>query len=227
LQSRYYNPQWGRFLNGDNYGGTIGVLLSHNIYAYCSNNPINASDPSGYMDVVAGAGPGGAILGYLFNMIGNAFKSAAKPANNLANSYDKAMTSLENRIKATVANAMINVGLGLLGMNNTSAATTATTKASTADKVTAVPKIQPRSPTQYWAATSNAVPTIPLTYSQAQFRVATGGDIMCVNQVAAYGIAKWYPNNILDGPHGDEGYYPHYHINADTHGAPHIWFYPD
>ena len=47
LQSRYYNPQWGRFLNADAYGGEIGKLLSHNIYVYCINNPINKYDPSG------------------------------------------------------------------------------------------------------------------------------------------------------------------------------------
>ena len=40
LQSRYYNPEWGRFINFDNYGGQIGDLLSHNGYAYCCNNPV-------------------------------------------------------------------------------------------------------------------------------------------------------------------------------------------
>lgn len=47
LQSRYYNPEWGRFLNADNYGGQIGGILTHNIYAYCLNNPINNYDPDG------------------------------------------------------------------------------------------------------------------------------------------------------------------------------------
>ncbi len=47
MQSRYYNPEWGRFLNGDNYGGQIGGILTHNIYAYCLNNPINNYDPDG------------------------------------------------------------------------------------------------------------------------------------------------------------------------------------
>ncbi len=48
LNSRYYNPEWGRFLNIDAIGGNIGALLSHNIFAYCSNNPITAKDPSGF-----------------------------------------------------------------------------------------------------------------------------------------------------------------------------------
>ncbi|WP_055666128.1 polymorphic toxin type 17 domain-containing protein [Desnuesiella massiliensis] len=47
LQSRYYNPEWGRFLNADGLVGVTGGLLSHNMFAYCMNNPINMSDPSG------------------------------------------------------------------------------------------------------------------------------------------------------------------------------------
>ena len=47
LQSRYYSPDWGRFINGDGYIGTPGELLSSNMFVYCGNNPINRADPSG------------------------------------------------------------------------------------------------------------------------------------------------------------------------------------
>lgn len=47
MNSRYYNPEWGRFINADGYGGQVGELLSHNVYAYCLNNPINLYDPNG------------------------------------------------------------------------------------------------------------------------------------------------------------------------------------
>ena len=47
LQSRYYNPQWGRFLNADGYVNANGDLVGFNMYAYCSNNPVMFSDPSG------------------------------------------------------------------------------------------------------------------------------------------------------------------------------------
>jgi RHS repeat-associated protein len=47
LQSRYYNPVWGRFINTDTDIGTTGYLLSHNIFIYCNNNPINLYDPNG------------------------------------------------------------------------------------------------------------------------------------------------------------------------------------
>ena len=49
LQSRYYNPVWGRFLNADGIIGANGDLTSNNLFAYCSNNPVMFADPSGYL----------------------------------------------------------------------------------------------------------------------------------------------------------------------------------
>ena len=46
--TRYYNPQWGRFLNADSVDyldpESIGGL---NLYTYCGNNPIMRIDPFG------------------------------------------------------------------------------------------------------------------------------------------------------------------------------------
>ena len=50
LRSRYYNPVWGRFVNADSLIGKAGVLLSHNMFGYCRNNPVNRIDPSGAME---------------------------------------------------------------------------------------------------------------------------------------------------------------------------------
>jgi len=47
LQSRYYNPEWGRFLNADVFVSTGQGLLGNNMFAYCMNNPSNYHDPSG------------------------------------------------------------------------------------------------------------------------------------------------------------------------------------
>ena len=47
LQSRYYNPAWGRFLNADGYVNANGDLIGFNMYAYCGNNPVNGYDPTG------------------------------------------------------------------------------------------------------------------------------------------------------------------------------------
>ena len=47
LQSRYYNPEWGRFLNADGYVSTGTGMLGYNMFAYCNNNPVMFVDPSG------------------------------------------------------------------------------------------------------------------------------------------------------------------------------------
>ncbi len=50
LQSRYYDPVTGRFLNADDvhYLGISGAVLDFNLFSYCENNPVNGSDPTGY-----------------------------------------------------------------------------------------------------------------------------------------------------------------------------------
>lgn len=47
LQSRYYNPEVGRFINTDSFVSTGQGLLGYNMYAYCGNNPVNYIDRTG------------------------------------------------------------------------------------------------------------------------------------------------------------------------------------
>ena len=47
LQSRYYSPYWGRFLNADIYCDTGSGVVGTNMFAYCDNNPVMFVDPSG------------------------------------------------------------------------------------------------------------------------------------------------------------------------------------
>ena len=47
LQSRYYNPEWGRFINADVYTSTGQGFVGNNMFAYCANNPVTRTDHSG------------------------------------------------------------------------------------------------------------------------------------------------------------------------------------
>ncbi|AEB75046.1 RHS repeat-associated core domain-containing protein [Clostridium botulinum] len=47
LNSRYYNSEWGRFVNADGIIGEAEDLLSYNMFAYCNNNCINSLDLNG------------------------------------------------------------------------------------------------------------------------------------------------------------------------------------
>ena len=47
LQSRYYDPTTMRFINADGYVSTGQGMNGHNMFAYCGNNPVMYSDPTG------------------------------------------------------------------------------------------------------------------------------------------------------------------------------------
>ena len=49
LQSRYYDPTVGRFINADGQlSGVGGDMQGYNLFAYCQNDPVNMSDPTGH-----------------------------------------------------------------------------------------------------------------------------------------------------------------------------------
>lgn len=56
LQSRYYDPEVCRFINSDdvNYIGLAGTVGSYNAFAYCENNPVIFTDPTGKAGVLSG-----------------------------------------------------------------------------------------------------------------------------------------------------------------------------
>lgn len=64
LQTRYYDPDTGRFLNADavDYLGEGEELRGYNLFTYCSNRPIHLSDPTGKFLCAAI----GATVGFLF-----------------------------------------------------------------------------------------------------------------------------------------------------------------
>ena len=69
LQSRYYNPNWCRFISLDKYDvitATPMGLTDKNLYAYCDNNPITRIDEDGKLWHVAI----GALVGAVTNVAG-------------------------------------------------------------------------------------------------------------------------------------------------------------
>lgn len=69
LQSRYYDPKVGRFINADEatYLGASGTVLGCNLFAYCENNHVTNIDPDGHFVITTTmlicAGIGALILG--------------------------------------------------------------------------------------------------------------------------------------------------------------------
>ena len=57
LQSRYYDPTTGRFLEADDtaYIGATGTVLSTNLFSYCENDSINKIDIDGHKTTISPA----------------------------------------------------------------------------------------------------------------------------------------------------------------------------
>ena len=53
LQSRYYDPTVGRFINADVYVATGQGIVGNNMYAYCGNNPVIYIDADGENPIIA------------------------------------------------------------------------------------------------------------------------------------------------------------------------------
>ena len=48
LQSRYYNPETGRFINADALPSTGQGIIGTNMFVYCGNNPVSRTDTGGF-----------------------------------------------------------------------------------------------------------------------------------------------------------------------------------
>ena len=85
LNSRYYNPETGRFINADGMLGEMGDIPSTNMYAYCANNPVMYVDPSGEfiitLSIVLWAAAIGATSGGIIGSIYGGFTAAANGQN--------------------------------------------------------------------------------------------------------------------------------------------------
>ena len=65
----------GRYINADDVEliGTSGTLLGYNLFAYCQNNPIMYSDPTGYF--ITPANVIGAVISGILGAVGGYFLS--------------------------------------------------------------------------------------------------------------------------------------------------------
>jgi len=71
LNSRYYNPEWGRFINADNYVNTKQGMLSINMFVYTENNPIIRVDKEGELWFQVASTIFGGAIGFVTNGMNN------------------------------------------------------------------------------------------------------------------------------------------------------------
>ena len=97
LNNRYYNPEWGRFINADGIIGANQDIIGYNLYAYVSNNPINNSDFTGKFIVKSLKG--------LVNTAKALFDKTKKIVNSIVKNVSKIL-------KPVRENFVIDVGKG-------------------------------------------------------------------------------------------------------------------
>ena len=70
LQSRYYNPEWGKFISPDNFSYIDNsTRLGFNAYIYCANNPVMYTDHTGTEKEVISTPQGDAVVQIIFSTI--------------------------------------------------------------------------------------------------------------------------------------------------------------
>ncbi|MDC7242808.1 MAG: hypothetical protein PQJ44_02330 [Sphaerochaetaceae bacterium] len=71
LNSRYYDPEVGRFINADKVLGQLTNYKSTNMYSYSSNNPVNYTDEDGDFWHLLGGFVVGAAIGATAKIVSN------------------------------------------------------------------------------------------------------------------------------------------------------------
>ncbi|MDW7658491.1 MAG: RHS repeat-associated core domain-containing protein, partial [Bacillota bacterium] len=205
LQSRYYNPHWGRFVNAD---GLVNgsSFVSANLFAYAENNPITFSDPTGNIAIVDDL-----IIGITFFVILIVAAEAAIMTNN----------------SALPKISMPNVG-SLERTYSTPWKFELPKEEAKAEEKTrdvALPETQKYNYYEVSKVKNTVITGRGISFRAASLRVASGLDVMCSNQESAKAIIfmNRYINSVGPEIHGGDGYYWHYHPNRNNHT--HIWFF--
>ena len=203
LQSRYYNPEWGRFLSPDAFGYIDNsTRLGFNAYIYCANNPIMFVDYNGHSF--------GSLVTTFF-VYGLLFASGALLIYFLVALVVSALT-----------NTTFSFSLPSFSSSNTSAASKADAAIRSA--------ISNNKYTKYWEAKrTNGYVVLgrPLTFRDAMQRVKGGSDVFASSHANALTLAYSITSSPI-GPEIDQGklfsagYYYHYHINRQK--KVHIFF---
>lgn len=223
LQSRYYDPAMGRFINTDEAMLCV-VPVAHNLYVYCSNNPINCADYTGYHPglliafgkLLAACGLLLLAFGILISITSSpSFKDAWKAfCNSVGNGLSWAANKIYHGL-GSAWNWTVNQVQALLA-----AVTLFAVIVQAHTKI--IKTVKRYSKTRYWTATVHRDYVDlgrEITYTTAVNEVSAGRNVFTVTAAEASAVAAAaYGNKPPVGPEIDEGkestigYYYHYHV---------------
>ena len=206
LQSRYYDPNLGRFISADDFDYIdADNHRSVNAYIYCDNNPTSKYDSNGHEAIALAT-----VVGLLCELV---------------------VYSMLLLILCMVIPVIIGL-VGEIDLDLPNISLPSKPKATPAEKADAKVRdaIKNNKDNYYWAAyRKNGYVEIgkSLDYEQALARVLSGNDVFTYNGTFAYWLARSASGGNNPTPHGKHGsgcvgFYYHYHTNPKN-GA-HIFY---
>ncbi len=226
LNARYYDPMTHRFVNPDNIIASNGDITSYNLFSYCSNDPVNFSDPTGNAEVAAGAGGGSDVL----SIIGAIFFVVQE-----VDAIVHGRPSVLQEIGTSVLNLATQAGEAL---NNFLAPPKTLAQSTPDEMVDAVKTILEKDRKrkvykQAWLEHGKVMTGKSVSYAEARASLESGSsqNFMCRNYLEAAALVAGIPDSFHDDRHllngkcryETEGRYRHFHVYGH-HGAPHIWY---
>ena len=104
IKNRYYNPEWRRFINADGIIGANKNILGYNLFAYCSNNPVNYYDYNGL-----------SIFSKIKNKLKKVVKKVVKTVRKVVKKAVKTVKNAVNTVINTVKSSVSMVTNAILG----------------------------------------------------------------------------------------------------------------
>jgi len=105
----------GRFINADALGGNVGALLSHNTFAYCNNNPVNAKDPNGFRPIYTQGEETSAMREASYRAMNKFYANKSKTKRSSPANPTKTTTKTSSGYTRYVADAEIANVTGICG----------------------------------------------------------------------------------------------------------------
>ena len=116
LQSRYYDPEMGRFINADVLASSGQGILGYNMFAYCGNNPITRADDTGYFFFTALGAAIGAVTGYFDAVIMGTTPETGVKAGFVSGAIAGAGVDIGVLVTAGTGGTGAGMGLAIAGL---------------------------------------------------------------------------------------------------------------